>query len=238
MEKGKRIELLDAVRGFSVGLMVIHHFLYDLYHFCGAPKWLYINPVFNVLHYFFAGLFIFISGISSDFSHSNLRRGAKAMLAALGITLVTSLIDSTVVFGALHLLAACMLLYGVSRPLWDRLPRPAVFAFSVLGILLTARMAVGITVETPHLWIFGLTTADFASSDYFPLFPWSFVFLLGTWAGHDIREGRLPRWFYTARAPHFALIGRHALIIYILHQPVLFALTMAGRWLFASLGGV
>ena len=88
-ERPARIELIDALRGLAVCLMVLHHFLYDLCAFLGAPWWLFTNPVFDVLHYFFAGLFIFLSGISSDFSRSNLKRGAKAMAIALGITLVS-----------------------------------------------------------------------------------------------------------------------------------------------------
>ena len=66
-ERPARIELMDALRGLAVCLMVLHHFLYDLCEFLGAPWWLFTNPVFDVLHYFFAGLFIFLSGISSDF---------------------------------------------------------------------------------------------------------------------------------------------------------------------------
>ena len=101
-ERPARIELMDALRGLAVCLMVLHHFLYDLCAFLGAPWWLFTNPVFDVLHYFFAGLFIFLSGISSDFSRSNLKRGAKAMTLALGITLVTYFMDMTIVFGVLH----------------------------------------------------------------------------------------------------------------------------------------
>ena len=122
-ERPARIELMDALRGLAVCLMVLHHFLYDLCAFLGAPWWLFTNPVFDVLHYFFAGLFIFLSGISSDFSRSNLKRGAKAMALALGITLVTYFMDMTIVFGVLHLLASCMLLFGLKRGFWERCPR-------------------------------------------------------------------------------------------------------------------
>ena len=88
MEQAKqRIELMDAMRGLAVCLMVIHHFLYDLCAFCGAPWWLFTNPVFDPLHYFFAGLFILLSGVSSNFSRSNLKRGLKALAVSLGITL-------------------------------------------------------------------------------------------------------------------------------------------------------
>ena len=74
---GERVAMLDILRGVSVFLMVIHHFLYDLVVFCSAPVWLFKNPVFQELHYFFAGLFVLLSGIACRFSHSNLLRGAK-----------------------------------------------------------------------------------------------------------------------------------------------------------------
>ena len=231
-ERPARIELMDALRGLAVCLMVLHHFLYDLCAFLGAPWWLFTNPVFDMLHYFFAGLFIFLSGISSDFSRSNLKRGAKAMALALGITLVTYFMNMTIVFGVLHLLASCMLLFGLTRGFWEALPAWVLPVLCLALIFLTAPCADGVTTQTPQLWLFGFTTPDFASADYFPLLPWFFVFLLGTWAGRYVKAGRLPQWFYTAKAPRLALVGRHALLLYVLHQPLLYALTMLLRLIF------
>ena len=47
-EKKKRIEIIDALRGFSVIMMVCHHFLYDLVEFLNAPGWLFEIPVFDI----------------------------------------------------------------------------------------------------------------------------------------------------------------------------------------------
>ena len=230
----QRIELMDAVRGLSLCLMVIHHFLYDLVVFAGAPRLLFWNPVFETLHYFFAGLFILLSGVSSNFSRSNVKRGAKALAVALGITAVTYFMGTPIVFGVLHLLGTCMLFYGLTQGFWRRLPAWAVPTVSILGVLATARLVNGVPTETPHLWMFGFVTAGFRSADYFPLLPWAFVFLLGTWAGKYVREGRLPRWFYEAKAPRLAAVGRRSLLIYVLHQPVLYALTMLGLAIFGT----
>ncbi len=235
MEQGKRIELMDAARGFALCLMVIHHFLYDLCAFCGVPWVWFTNPVFDTLHYFFAGLFILLSGISSNFSRSNVKRGLKALGIALGIMLVTYFMDMIIVFGVLHLLATCMLLYGLTQRFWTRVNEklpPLVPALCLAGIMLTARFVGGVPSETPGLWMFGLTTPGFESADYFPLLPWAFVFLLGTWAGKYVREGRLPRWFYEAKVPFFPTVGRQSLLIYVVHQPVLYGLTMLGLLLF------
>ena len=54
---GERVAMLDILRGVSVFLMVIHHFLYDLVAFCSAPVWLFKNPVFQgliVIRYYLA----------------------------------------------------------------------------------------------------------------------------------------------------------------------------------------
>ena len=148
------------------------------------------------------------------------------------ISLVTYFMDMTIVFGVLHLLASCMLLFGLTRGFWEALPAWVLPVLCLALIFLTAPCADGVTTQTPQLWLFGFTTPDFASADYFPLLPWFFVFLLGTWAGRYVKAGRLPQWFYTARAPRLALVGRHALLLYVLHQPLLYALTMLLRLIF------
>ena len=232
MAEKKRIQLIDALRGLAVLLMVVHHFLYDLVAFCGAPGWLFSNPVFDFLHFVFAGLFILLSGVSSNFSRSNVKRGLKALACALVITAVTMVMDMPILFGVLHLLGTCMVLYGLTRPLWEKLPFWVVPAVSLLGLVLTGDMVGGVSSESRWLWMLGWTYEGFVSTDYFPLLPWVFVFLLGTWAGKYIKAGRMPAWFYGADCPPLAAVGRHSLVIYVLHQPVLYGLTMAGLWLF------
>ena len=58
----RRIELIDALRGLSILLMIIYHGAYDLYLWCGLPSWLPFNPLINTLQVFFARVFIAVSG--------------------------------------------------------------------------------------------------------------------------------------------------------------------------------
>lgn len=222
---GERVVLLDILRGFSVFLMVIHHFLYDLVAFCSAPVWLFKNPVFDVLHYLFAGLFILLSGIACRFSHSNLLRGAKLFGIALALSAVTVFIDMPILFGVLHLLSVSMLLDGLLGRYLDRLPRfaaPVLYALLFAGGLLLCNAAN--PVPFSFLFPLGLVPSGFYSADYFPLLPWVFVFFFGTWLGAFIRAGDFPAWFYRGRPHFFAWLGRHALVIYLVHQPILFCL--------------
>ena len=231
MAEKKRIELLDVLRGGALIVMIAHHICYDLCVFCGFPWVWFSNPVWDVVHYLDAGLFILLAGVSSDFSHSNLRRGAKTLAVALVISVVTYCMKMPIVFGVLHMMGVCMLLYGLTQSFWQRLPGWVIPALTAAGTLATYRLVDGYPTQTPHLWMFGLVTKDFYSSDYFPLLPWVFVFLFGTWLGRFIRARKLPHWFYTADCPPLAAIGRHSMLVYVAHQPVIYALVMVGLFL-------
>ena len=237
-----RIDIIDALRGLSVVLMVVYHLLYNLTAFLGAPRWMFSNPVFDILQYVFAGLFIFLSGVSSRLSRSNIKRGLIAIALALGITAVTSFIGLPILFGVLHLLGFCMLFFGLTRKLWDLIPRvamPIVFiALLVGGALARGHFSFASEHVLMHnlLSILGWRQPGFISFDYFPLLPWVFVFLMGTWAGLYVAERKLPERFYELKVPVFPKIGRKALIVYILHQPVLYGAVMGIRLLIDHAG--
>ena len=229
-KRKERIVIIDALRGLAVVLMVIHHFLYNCVYFLGAPKWLFSNPVFDVLHYIFAGLFIFLSGVSSRFSRGNIKRGLIAIALSIVISAVTYYIEMPIWFGVLHLLGFSMLFFGLTRKLWDKIPRKAV-PFIFIALIIASALSVEYlplvgegVVARVALSILGWPQQGFRSYDYFPVLPWIFVSLLGTWAGLYIVERKLPLWFYEFSVPIFPAIGKKALIVYILHQPVLYGL--------------
>ena len=236
IDSKKRIEIIDAARGLSVVLMVIHHLLYNLAAFVeGMPEWLYTNPVFDVLSIFFAGLFIFLSGVSSRFSRGNKKRGLKVLAIAAAISAVTYFMGMPIWFGILHLLGFSMLFFGLTHKFWNLIPRVTAPVIYIAGIV-AGRLATSYVLLSPDgfagtlMSLLGWRHPEFYSYDYFPVLPWLFVFLLGTWAGLYILDEKLPGWFYEAKFPFFPKVGRKALLIYVLHQPVLYPLAIGVNW--------
>ena len=227
--KMKRIQIIDALRGLAVVLMVVHHLLYNLVFFLGAPETLFTNPVFDALHYFFAGLFVFISGISSRFSRGNIKRGLITFAIAMGVTIVTYLMEMPIWFGVLHMLGISMLFFGLTKRLWDKIPKKLIPAMLIkLAVSLVIGLQLNLVIENVILGnllsVLGWPQPGFVSYDYFPVFPWILVFLFGTWVGTYIADRKFPEWFYEAQVPLFPVLGRKALLIYVLHQPVLYVL--------------
>ena len=65
------------------------------------------------------------------------------------------------------------------------------------------------------------------TEDYVPLFPWSGVLLLGLAAGHWLIARDFGALSPLAHAPRILqFLGRHSLVVYLVHQPILFGLLM------------
>ncbi len=175
---------------------------------------------------FSPGFFILISGISSQLSHSNLIRGLKLLGVALALTLVTYFIipSELIVFGILHMLSVCMIVFGLGQKLWDRIPLILGLAVCAVLFLITMPVSDGYLGLPGTLawkipagwyefgWLFplGIHRADFFSADYFPLFPWIFLFFCGTYIGRWARNGKFPDFTYRLRFTSLSWMGRHA----------------------------
>jgi uncharacterized membrane protein len=220
-----RIQIIDGLRGLSILLMVAYHFGYDLVIFVGVSPQLIHNPVLDVLQSFFAGLFILMSGISCRFSKSNLKRGLLMLPVAAAIALVTWSIGFPVWFGIIHFLGISAILFSIVSPAIDKISRPVQFIIYIVLFLCSIQFT-GRRYDVSWLWWLGFRPEGWSSADYFPLIPWFFIYLLGTLVGTYITENRLPRRFYAQRVPFFAAIGRNTMLIYVLHQPVLYVITL------------
>ena len=215
----RRVALLDLWRFAALCLMLAYHLLWDLEHFGALPDGLSTRPWALVLRYVCGGSFILISGAAVRHSRDPARRGLTVLAAGLLTGAVTALLGMPIWFGVLHLLGFCMLLYAL--PAVRRAIRPGPgFAWLCLGLFgLTALLTYRVRVNITWLYPLGLRARDFYSADYWPLLPWAFLFALGVWLGPLLerwRQPRLPGWL--------SFLSRHALAVYLLHQPLLYGL--------------
>ena len=229
----ERIWELDALRGLCIWGMIAIHLLFDLTALSGAVDFVY--PPWLLFLMDWGGVaFFLISGICATLGSRCVRRG----LAVLGCGLVISGViwamyrlgfvpkAMCIYFGVLHCLGGCMILWALGR----KLPN---WALGMLGILLVALgLWMGtITVECRWLFWLGLVYPGFATSDYFPLLPFLGFFLLGGLLGRWLypqKRSLLPNW---KGLPLLQWTGRHSLLIYLLHQPILTAVVFLIDWL-------
>jgi uncharacterized membrane protein len=225
-----RIWEVDFLRGLSIILMVGYHLLYDLGAMAGVKSLLGFTtdlstPAWLAAQYFFAALFVILSGISSTLSRGNVRRSLKLIAVALVITAVTFVFNrhETIFFGILHCLGVSILLYGLVLERTKALACAGAGA-AVLGVSIALAFALkGVTIRFDWLLPLGIHSPNYSSFDYFPVLPWFGIFLAGAALGKSVYASKrsLIRRRLPATFVNFA--GRHSLLIYIVHQPVILA---------------
>jgi uncharacterized membrane protein len=231
VERASRIWEIDFLRGVSIILMVGYHILFDLGEFSGVKRFLGFSTdlgsaAWTAAQYFFAGLFVVLSGISSTLSRSNVRRGLKLLAVSLAVTAATYIFDpsSVVFFGILQCLAFSMLIYGAA---FEKAGPIVCTAWGALVIGLGAVLPIlkkGLAVRFDWLLPFGIHSPSFSSFDYFPLIPWLGIFLIGAALGKRIYVSKRSLLPWSLPVTFVNAAGRHSLLIYILHQPVIMGL--------------
>lgn len=236
----KRYYLIDSIRGFALLNMIAFHLLYDIFEIYGQGGFA-SNTAIAVWERFICCTFIIISGISFNFSHHAYRRGIIVSLCGFLVTIVTTLAipSQAVWFGILNLLGCCMLISEPLRGYFEKIS-PSVGMGVSIGIF-------AVTYALPKGWLgifnlklfklsdflygckylsfLGFKSADFHSTDYFPIIPWIFLFAFGYFLWRFIEQKGHDSVFLK-RVPVLDTIGRYSLPIYLIHQPIIMALMM------------
>lgn len=237
-----RLWEIDVARGVAVVLMVFFHLMWDL-QFLGLSA---VNVFSAPWQAFARGIgsgFGFLMGLALALVGARLsdqaklwryalRRGATIFGLGALISLATyvALGDEYVRFGILHMLGAMLIVATAFVPLggW-----PAAAA-GLTMIALGALVGPSSEISAPWLLPLGIPPAGVAMADYYPLLPWGGPVLLGvafgSWAyPGGVRRWRLPGLGGAPVARGLGLLGRHSLLIYLAHQPVLLAALFAVR---------
>lgn len=226
-----RVDGLDALRGVAIVAMVVYHFCFDLRYF-GVMRADFEHDIrWLTARTLILSSFLLIAGISMVLARRNPAADARwwrHVAIVAGAALLVSLASwlafprSYIWFGVLHAIAVSLL---IARPVVDR-PTLAL----VIGVLV---VIAGITWTHPMfdnraLGVVGFMTHKPTTEDYVPLFPWTGVLLIGVAAGHALARRQFAWLAPLGRAPAtLRWMGRHSLIIYLVHQPLMLALLAA-----------
>ena len=234
-----RLLWLDLARGIAVIAMVVYHLSWDLsFNQLIETE---INEAFGwrLFARAIAASFLALSGFSLWIAHGRgvnwlgfWRREGLLVAAAALVSLGTwyAFPDAYVFFGILHCIAAASLI-GLACL---RLPVLATLAVAALCLAAPSFLASE-RFDPPLLAFLGLRTTPPRTNDYVPLLPWLAPFLMGLAAARALPasatgRGRDPGAFGRA----VRVLGRHSLLIYLIHQPLLFGATsLAASWLAA-----
>jgi uncharacterized membrane protein len=231
--KRTRIAAIDAARGVALGGMVVYHLIWDFAHFGLIAPTAPFAPATRALSHVVASAFLALVGVSLALAHPHgLRRAAflkRLALVAGAAALVTAASyaidpEEPILFGILHCIAVSSLIAAlfVAAPPWAALLAGALAVAAPLAFASAA-------FNPPALVWLGLGTVAPYTLDWRPLLPWSGVVLIGLGAAEAVAP-RLSGWRWTAWRPArwpgraFAFAGRHSLVIYLVHQPILFGL--------------
>lgn len=226
-------------RGAALAAMVAYHFSWDLSFYGLADIPVTSATGWIVFARMIAGSFLGLVGVSLVLAargginwRGYGRRLAQVVAAAAAITVATwfAFPDAFIFFGILHAIA----LFSLLALAFLRLPVVVTLACAALAFAAPSLVSGPLFDRSWLLWT-GLGTFFPPSNDYVPLFPWFGTTLAGLALGKIAEKAglweRLSSW-RPATAPARLLLfsGRHSLLVYLAHQPVLLALLGAVAW--------
>lgn len=232
MTAPRRYMAVDVARGGALAMMIAYHLAFDLNLFARLgidfnhdPRWLGLRALI-------VSLFLLLVGVSQSLVRRQGLDGARylkrltLLIVCAGLVTLGSrmMFPSTYIFfGILHFIAVASVL-GLLTVRFYR--------FNLVCGILLILFGSGFAhpwFDHPLLQWIGLMTHKPLTEDYVPLLPWFGVVQIGQFLGQALfrlSPGAAVR-DWSSPAPPFRLLafgGRHSLLIYMVHQPVLFGL--------------
>ncbi|MFZ4714374.1 MAG: heparan-alpha-glucosaminide N-acetyltransferase [Bacteriovoracaceae bacterium] len=216
MEK-KRSDLIDLFRVLAIILMVIFHFTYDLSLFDYNKIDFYNEPFWFWLPRIIVSLFLTAVGASLVITYKThfdrkkfFIRQSKLVFLSIGVSLLTYFIfpDRWIYFGTLH----CITVTSFIGVLFIHRPNLSlILSFLILALILIFKWD---TMSLSGLF-------PIRSMDFIPPYPWMAWVWLGIFLAYR-------PWIYSPFKLPFVdskvkFLSRHSLIIYLIHQPILFS---------------
>lgn len=242
--KRPHYDLLDTVRGLCILSMVAYHGMYDLVDIIGLGAPWYTGLPGYIWQQSICWTFILLSGMCWQLSRHHVKRGLLLVGCGAAITLVTGWVmpSQRILYGVLNLLGLSALLLIPLEKVFRKIPTWAGLAGALLLFALTRNVSRGslgfeglVLCPLPE-WLYttdlfavvGFHSPSFWSTDYFPLLPWFFLFCAGYFLWSGLSKSSRAKELLQAGVRPLSFLGRHSLVIYLLHQPALMGVTLGG----------
>ncbi len=245
-KKSIRYGVLDSIRGLVVISMILYHACWDLVYIFGKDWSWYRGREAYIWQQSICWSFILLSGFCWSLGKNHLKRGMVVFISGAVVSLATIAFmpENRVIFGVLTLIGSSMLFMTILDKAIRKLFTRKIIAW--IGFLLSAalffltrnvnRGYLGFEgwnlLKLPQslyqgdvMTFLGFTKPGFYSTDYFSFFPWFFLYLTGYFLYHvvnGIRDGEIMNTVFGRKCMLFSFFGRHSLIIYMLHQPLIY----------------
>jgi len=235
----KRLHLLDGIRGIVLISMIAYHFSWNMVYLYGARWAWYRSNAAYIWQQSICWTFILLSGFCWSMGRNHLKRGLIVFGGGVLVTAVTLLVmpQNRVVFGVLTLIGSAMLLLIPLEKFLRKIPTEIGFCTSFILFLLFRNINRGYLgferinlIALPNSWYrnlfttyLGMPSADFYSTDYFSLLPWFFLFVTGYYLYRICEKYSVLQWkTLQKKLPFVDFLGKNSLLVYLLHQPVLY----------------
>ena len=219
--------------------MIFYHLTWDLVHLYEFDwKW-YESDAAYFWQQSICWIFILLSGLCWSFGRKKLKRGIIVSCFGILISVVTGIFlpSEQIVFGVLTLLGTSMLLLIPLEKFLCQVPaawglfisfccfvifKNAGNGYVGFGAVKLGALPEGIYKNAATAFL-GFPHSNFYSTDYFPLVPWFFLFVSGYFLYRIIYEKEKLFCLEGKRQyPTLAFFSRHSLLLYLLHQPVIY----------------
>ncbi len=251
MSSSNRLRMLDFLRATSIMAMIFYHFVYDLGDFGYINLITVINGYWKLFAQSIGCSFLFLSGISFWVMASRginwlkyFKRLAILTASALLISIVTyaQFGSAFIFFGILHLLATC----SIFALMIYRVPIILLIVLG-LGLMFLPNFYFDSAYYNDSLfsnkylaWT-GLYNGRTGSVDFYAFMPWSAAFIFGLAIGKifiksNYLNNLTPLTFKEEKKGVFVSMmlwaGRNSLLVYLIHQPILYALIYSFKLIF------
>lgn len=238
-----RCAFLDSLRGLTVISMVLYHAMWDLTWFWDMDMLWFKGTGGYLWQQITCCTFFLLSGFCSAMGRKTIKRGVFLLFLGTAISLVTMIVmpEQKILFGVLTLLGSCMILVGLMKPFLLKWSAGAGMVIAFLLFAITKPINQGaLGLFSKELFVLpeglyrnyftaylGFPHEGFFSTDYFSLMPWGFLFFAGFFlykiCGKRVME---TKWKGIAL---LNMTGRHALLIYVVHQPFIYMIVSLFR---------